>query len=228
MSCSFTNSFDFDELTGVRLLPKRPTKNPHSNFCIICSRAGNDDCRHWRIISKEQMFKEYDYEGYKRDPKEWLRNFHKLPNFEGVQVDNDNIPHSASQDSVHEISTPEEEQTDDDAQANSHGSQPENTNDSATLIPVPSSMESETTQLPTKWEPNHDPLVAKYTLPQNDPDFRPLLDRDEGGFVRQSEVNAIMERRPFRTIPMSEVRARYSGIIRVREELAAFERGDDW
>ncbi|KAI1078259.1 hypothetical protein F5B20DRAFT_548586 [Whalleya microplaca] len=236
--------FDFDEQTGVKLLPKRPTKNPHSKSCSICALAGNDDCRHWRILSKDQMFREYDYEGYKRDPEEWSRNFHKLPNIEGMQADDGtattaaaaNTPSpSTSQDSSVLVSLLDEQQTDSASAfpALIDGPSSEATNDSSSALPAPMPfplpMEPEPEPEiapPQQWEPPKDRLVPKFALPQNDPDFRPLLDRDEGGFVRQSEVNAIMERRTFRTIPMSEVRERYSGIVKLREEQAAWARGD--
>ncbi|KAI0148199.1 hypothetical protein F4776DRAFT_673469 [Hypoxylon sp. NC0597] len=71
-------------------------------------------------------------------------------------------------------------------------------------------------------------LIPKYMLPQNDPAYYELLNREPTDLVSLAEANAIFAKQPFRTIPMAEMRARYSAYFRVRDEMEAWERGEEY
>lgn len=71
-------------------------------------------------------------------------------------------------------------------------------------------------------------MVPKNLLPQNDPAYTELLNRDPSDLVLLSDVHAIKSQQDFRTIPKDEMRARYSAFFPVRDEMAAYERGDQY
>ncbi|OTA97509.1 hypothetical protein M434DRAFT_7979 [Hypoxylon sp. CO27-5] len=71
-------------------------------------------------------------------------------------------------------------------------------------------------------------LIPKYMLPQNDPAYYELLNREPTDLVSLAEAKAIFAKQPFRTIPMAEMRARYSAFIRVRDQMAAWDRGEEY
>ncbi|KAI1502351.1 hypothetical protein F5X99DRAFT_408081 [Biscogniauxia marginata] len=76
-------------------------------------------------------------------------------------------------------------------------------------------------------DPDDDPYVEKWRLPQNDPAYRELIDRDDLPGVRQSEVHAVALASPFRTFTIDEMRARYSGILQhARDEEARLSGRD--
>ncbi|KAI1100586.1 hypothetical protein F4804DRAFT_348406 [Jackrogersella minutella] len=73
-----------------------------------------------------------------------------------------------------------------------------------------------------------DSLVPKYMLPQNDPAFFELLNRDRSDLVSRAEANAIFSQQEFRTISKDEMRARYRAFFPVRDQMAAWRRGEDY
>ncbi|KAL7629641.1 hypothetical protein AAE478_001163 [Parahypoxylon ruwenzoriense] len=71
-------------------------------------------------------------------------------------------------------------------------------------------------------------MVPKYMLPQNDPAYQELLHRDHSDLVRKSEVDAIFRQQSFQTIPKDEMRERYRAFFPVREQMAAWKRGEEY
>ncbi|KAI4860598.1 hypothetical protein F4820DRAFT_452744 [Hypoxylon rubiginosum] len=69
-------------------------------------------------------------------------------------------------------------------------------------------------------------LMPKYMLPQNDPAYAELLNRDHSDLVSRAEVMAIFRKQPSRAYSKEEIRARYSAFFPVRDMMAAWKRGD--
>ncbi|KAI1780216.1 hypothetical protein F4818DRAFT_402143 [Hypoxylon cercidicola] len=69
-------------------------------------------------------------------------------------------------------------------------------------------------------------LIPKYMLPQNDPAYTELLNRDHSDLVSRAEAMAIFRKQPSHTYSKEEIRARYSAFFPVRDMMAAWKRGD--
>ncbi|XXG94883.1 hypothetical protein Hte_001142 [Hypoxylon texense] len=69
-------------------------------------------------------------------------------------------------------------------------------------------------------------LLPKWMLPQNDPAYTELLNRDHSDLVSRAEAMAIFRKQPPRTYSKEEMRARYSAFFPVRDMMAAWKRGD--
>lgn len=69
-------------------------------------------------------------------------------------------------------------------------------------------------------------MMPKYMLPQNDPAYTEILNRDHSDLVSKAEVMAIFNKQPFRTYSKDEIRDRYSAFFPIRAMRAAWKRGD--
>ncbi|KAI1372646.1 hypothetical protein F4677DRAFT_449130 [Hypoxylon crocopeplum] len=81
--------------------------------------------------------------------------------------------------------------------------------------------------IPAITDEDDDTLIPKYMLPQNDPAYYELLNRDHSDLVRRSEAEAIFRQQEVRSIPKDSMRARYSAFISVREEMRAYDIGEE-
>ncbi|KAI2472401.1 hypothetical protein F4781DRAFT_445355 [Annulohypoxylon bovei var. microspora] len=105
---------------------------------------------------------------------------------------------------------------------------PEVSEPSSQAIPTPtkSSLVNPYGDLPREVE--DDSMVAKYMLPQNDPAFTELLNRDRSDLVSKAEAKAILQKQEFRSYSKEEMRARYSALFPTNEALKAWDRGDEY
>ncbi|KAI1487695.1 hypothetical protein F5X96DRAFT_686569 [Biscogniauxia mediterranea] len=241
--CSETAEHTPEE--GRLLVPKTPGGNPLGKWCRHTTCTKDENCRHFRVLSREQYLKEYNYDLYKKDKHEWFRNVHKYPIPQGAEDSNDH-------DERTEPLTTTSSTTDSQKPGKNKGpTTRDNSPPVTTTVPItptpastaatgpttapatsasPSASAAPTrTRTPTAWpqpiSPN-DEYIDKWRLPQNDPAYRGLIERD-APYALQSEVNAIAGRQAFRSYTVAEMRERYAGMVAHRRREDRCRRGED-
>ncbi|KAI0600025.1 hypothetical protein F4775DRAFT_590744 [Biscogniauxia sp. FL1348] len=215
-----------------------PGGNPLGKWCLHSTCTKDEDCRHFRVLSREQYLKEYNYDLYKKDKDEWLRNVHKYPIPQGTEGGHDdNSDEPASTSSTTDSQKPEKKKDMDSIVRDNNSPPPVtttvSTTPSTTNAPTASASASASTSAsvltPAAWpqptSPN-DEYIDKWRLPQNDPAYRALLERDVP-YALQSEVNAIAARQAFRSYTVAEMRERYAGMLAHKRREDACRRGED-
>ncbi|KAI1640127.1 hypothetical protein F4809DRAFT_638048 [Biscogniauxia mediterranea] len=232
--CSETAEYTPEE---GRLVPKTPGGNPLGKWCRHSTCTKDENCRHFRVLSREQYLKEYNYDLYKKDKHEWFRNVHKYPIPQGAE---DNSDHDEKTEPPATTSSTTDSQKPDKNKGPTtrDNSPPVTTTVSITpttaataatgpaAAPAASASPSASAAAwPQPASPN-DEYIDKWRLPQNDPAYRELIERDVP-YALQSEVNAIARRQAFRSYTVAEMRERYSGMVAHRRREDRCRRGED-
>ncbi|KAI5922500.1 hypothetical protein F4810DRAFT_711365 [Camillea tinctor] len=219
----------------IHLVPKIPGGNPMGKWCTNTTCSKDENCRHFRIVSQSEYRKQYNYDLFVKDRDEWCRQFRQLPIIQdAVRADHggDQPPTTAATLSTDFQRTTEKMEdlprTGPSTMTTASTSTSTSTSTSisiSTSVSSPSATGTAHTPWPERTN-EHDQYIEKWRLPQNDPAYRHLLERD-CPYALQSEVHAIARQQPFRTYKLSEMRQRYSGVIAHKAEEDSCKRGED-
>ncbi|CAJ2501361.1 Uu.00g042140.m01.CDS01 [Anthostomella pinea] len=202
----------------ARREPQARGRWPEDHKCDICLRSGDLSCARYRIISQEQFYAQYDYQGYTSNPAEWKCNFHQLPKMEVNDAKDEDTEVFLDQKPANTTEEPGASST-----PRTPDGSPKQQAKTAATVTVDSSAEPKE----SKGEEADDEMIPKWKLPQNDPAYRELINRDGRPYVFAWEVTAIVSKPGPAVYSMSEAEDRYAGMFARYQQERAWARGEE-
>ncbi|KAI2623524.1 hypothetical protein GGS26DRAFT_593616 [Hypomontagnella submonticulosa] len=156
----------------------------------------------------------------------WKDHGNPNPRYDDPRIHDDHGDNSKGKEPMENTGSPTGAKATLESPASKSGSE-------AALVPKQSSQSTTRSPysgglFPSSLDDGDDTLVPKYMLPQNDPAYFELLNRDHSDLVRRSEANAIWCSQEAKPIPKEEMRARYSAFFPIREQMAAWKSGYEY